>query len=218
MLTKQVMDGIGHELAFWKDFVQTPRFIDGWVADIKTPEFRDEVYNWLCSLPAYPNLQVLDVGSGAVSIINGSLPKENITTVDPLGTLYPIIFDYARYGLRPPIGCGGEEMDFDSEFDVAHISNAIDHTQNPENCFKKMMRAVKSGGYVVVQGFEDEAISENWEGFHQYNFSMDPQSGIVSYSKKDGEKVELVGEQVYINRSFSDHMKKWWIISIYKKH
>jgi hypothetical protein len=34
--------GIAHEVNFWKGFIKTPRFMYGWVPEIKTPELADE--------------------------------------------------------------------------------------------------------------------------------------------------------------------------------
>jgi hypothetical protein len=128
MLTRNIMEAIGHELAFWKGFVTNPRFLDGWVSsNVKTPELHDEIYDFLLSLQNYRNMSVLDIGSGAVSILNGTFPSNNIVCVDPLGSLYPIIFDYKAYGINPPIPCGGEEIEFQEQFDIVHCSNAIDH-------------------------------------------------------------------------------------------
>lgn len=217
MLTKDVMAGIAHELSFWKEFVQTPRFLDGWVADIKTPELTPDIYEWLIKLPRQRILKVLDVGSGVVSILNGTFPKENITTVDPLGSLYPIIFDYQKYGIAPPIGCGGEEMDFENVFDIVHMSNAIDHSQDPGGCFRKLMAAARPGGIVVVQGFENEAISEDWQGFHQWNFTMNAESGEVTYSGRDGKPIPLRGNQVFSRYLPNHHGDRAWFISVWQK-
>ena len=138
MLTKKIMMGIAHELGFWKGFVKEKRFIEGWIpSDKKTPDLQPEIYDFFCALPNFHHLKVLDIGSGAVSVLNGTFPKYNITTVDPLGALYPFIFNYSEHGITPPIPCGGEEIDFMSEFDIVHISNAIDHSQDPMEVFKK---------------------------------------------------------------------------------
>lgn len=217
MLTRLVMDGIAHELNFWKGFVQTPRFLEGWVGDHKTPELKDQMYAWLRALPSPDSLKVLDVGSGAVSLLNGSFPKHNITTVDPLGSLYPFIFDYAAHGIAPPIACGGEDMEFENEFDIVHISNAIDHTQDPKVCFEKLVKAARPGGFVAIQGFENEAVSENWAGFHQWNFVMDQETGEIGYSGRDGINIKLEGEQVYKLYLPAPEIGRAWFISVWKK-
>jgi SAM-dependent methyltransferase len=197
MLTQDIMTAIGHELLFWKSFVKTDRFLKGWVAaDIKTPELQQEIYDFLTSFPDYREKKVLDVGSGAVSILNGTFPEENITTVDPLGALYPVIFDYEAYGIRAPIPCGGKNMNFSNKFDIVHCSNAIDHSQNPLAVYKNMHHACRDGGIVVLQSFTDEAINQNWEGFHQFNFNIS-QNGNIIYTDQKNNCVKLGGEQVF---------------------
>jgi len=89
---------IEHELNFWKGFVQTERFLVGWCGHHKTPELREQVADFILSVPHH---KVLDVGSGVVSILNGLIPKENITTADPLGDHYKTIFDYQSHGMKP---------------------------------------------------------------------------------------------------------------------
>lgn len=175
------LQAIYHELNFWKGFVRTHRFLDGWVGKKKTPELHQTVYDFIQN--QHRNfidggltsehgraLNVLDVGSGVVSILNGSTP--NVTAVDPLGDLYGLIFDYNKFRLNPPIAYPCEELPYDGEFDIVHMSNALDHTQKPYTCFWKLMQSVKYGGHLIIQGFENEAKFENWQGFHQWNFTL----------------------------------------------
>jgi len=217
MLTQDIMEAIGHELRFWKEFVQTPRFLRGWVDDsIKTPELQQDIYEYITKMPGFKEKKVLDIGSGAVSILNGTFPKDNITAIDPLGSLYSLVFDYEKYGIRPPICCGGEAMNFVNQFDIVHCSNAIDHTQDPMTVYRNMHRACRSGGIVIIQSFIDEAVHENWEGFHQWNFRVSD-IGKVSFSNRHGKEFHLPGEQVYFN-FIKDHLPgKDFFISAWKK-
>ena len=60
-----------HEIDFWREFVKTDRFLQGWCSNTKTPELRQFVYDFIQEyLPE--NGEVLDVGSGAVSLLHGS--------------------------------------------------------------------------------------------------------------------------------------------------
>jgi SAM-dependent methyltransferase len=167
------LDGLQHEFLFWKGFVKTPRFIDGWVADIKTPELNEYVYNFIKTLlDANPGLNVLDAGSGAVSLLNGTVPKGNLTAIDPLGFLYEEIFDYNAHNITPPKTLQAERVHLGlgtGKYDVVHISNALDHTQVIEAAYENLMKCVKNGGVLIVQGFEKEATFENFSGFHQHD-------------------------------------------------
>lgn len=166
-MTTLELQGIKHELAFWQGFVKTDRFLKGWVANIKTPELNNSVADFILSVT---HDKVLDVGSGVVSILNGLVP---VRAVDPLGGLYELIFDYKKYGVTPPIALPAEEIPFHDDYDIVHCSNAIDHSQEPFDGIFNLFQACKTGGYVILQGFTNEATHEKHAGFHQYNVDID---------------------------------------------
>lgn len=211
------LSAIAHELNFWKGFVQTKRFLEGWVKNIKTPELRDVVHNYIKN-NLKPNGSVLDVGSGVVSILNGTVPKEQLTAVDPLGDLYQIIFDYGKHQIKPPIAIPCEEIgiDFWGAYDIVHISNALDHTQNPFEAYSNLLKAVKPYGYIIIQGFENEAEFEKWQGFHQFNLRLGDQ--FITVTDKDGNTTTLnenIEQVVHAERI--EFEKKAWFIWIAKK-
>lgn len=203
-----MIQAIAHELKFWKEFVKTGRFLNGWVANIKTPELHQPVYNFLKN----KNFKVLDLGSGVVSILNGTV--KDLTPCDPLGELYECIFDYKKHKLPPPLPIAAEDLEFKEEFDVVHISNALDHSQNPRKAFEKMLQASKE--YVIVQGFENEAIFENWQGFHQWNMTLDEH---LKISGKNG--INLNSKEFNLQIILKQVIpldNKNWIIFIAKKN
>lgn len=219
METTKFLSGIAHELKFWKGFVKTERFCNGWLPNIKTPELNQGVYEFIRDLANYPGyidrggLKVLDVGSGVVSILNGTIPKENITTADPLGELYELVFDYKSHLLKAPEPYPGEELPYNEEFDVVHMSNAIDHSQDPVLTLKKLYDSCKTGGYIIVQGFENEGSFEQWAGFHQWDISYD--NGYMKIADKDGN-LKIVGDYVskthFLGKVTSDKIWAIWII------
>jgi SAM-dependent methyltransferase len=177
-MTTLELHGIYHELAFWQQFVKTDRFLKGWVGKVKTPELNQEVADFIKSVP---HDTVLDVGSGVCSILNGLV---NVTPCDPLGHLYKLIFDFERHKLKAPLPYPAEELPFKNEFDIVHISNALDHTQETRKALDLLLQAVKPGGYLIVQGFFNEATHENWQGFHQWDISLDDHGCMVILGKK----------------------------------
>jgi SAM-dependent methyltransferase len=213
-MTTTELHGIYHELAFWQQFVKTERFLNGWVKKIKTPELHDEVAQFILSVR---NDTVLDVGSGVVSILNGLV---NVRAVDPLGDLYRLIFDYERHKVHPPMAFPAEELPFKNEYDIVHISNAIDHTQNPYKAYNSLFKAVKPGGYLIIQGFENEATHENWQGFHQNDIFVeeiwDDRKDYLLRLKREDELIETISECPYklIQKTIGD---KRWFIWIVKK-
>lgn len=209
---------IEHELNFWKGFVQTERFLIGWCGEGKTPELRQEVADIILSVPHH---KVLDCGSGVVSILNGLIPKESITAADPLGEHYQTIFDYKSVEIDSPLAFPAEELPFENEFDIVHISNALDHSQDPAEAFKKLMAAVKPGGLLIIQGFENEGKFENWQGFHQWNIELSkPDTHRPDYSLiltgKDGRETILDSGPAE-NFLFDLGNGKTWFIWVQKK-
>lgn len=197
-MTTKELHGIYHELAFWKEFVKTDRFLNGWVKKVQTPELHLEVAEFVKSVK---HDKVLDVGSGVVSILNGLV---DVTAVDPLGDLYKLVFDYERHKLTAPLAYPAEEIPFRNEFDIVHISNALDHTQKPVIAYNRLINAVKPGGYLIVQGFENEGTFENWAGFHQNDLwiddnklRLDTKGGFVEYIDFDPHfvKIKPLGEK-----------------------
>lgn len=201
--------GSDHEINFWKGFVKTERFLTGWCGPEKTPELNDIVYEFIKkNLPE--GGKVLDCGSGVCSILNGTVPNDNLIVTDLLAAEYAKIFDYRKHDIVQPIPIGCEDLPYVNQFDIVHISNALDHTQNPVVAFEFLKRAVKPGGYLIVQGFENEGEYENWQGFHQWNLSLTEQgqiriaskSGEISYTEctKDFHRVyvELLGREWFI--------------------
>ena len=204
-MTTLELHGIYHELAFWQQFVKTDRFLNGWVKKVKTPELNQEVADFILSVK---NDSVLDVGSGVCSLLNGLV---NVTACDPLGDLYRLIFDYERHKLTPPLAIPAEYLKYSNEFDIVHISNALDHCQNPGDALDRLIDAVKPGGYLIVQGFCNEAEHENWQGFHQFNLDL-TESGILRIKGKSGELVPLFTAHMYKKIDIGN--KKWfyWIV------
>lgn len=150
-------DRLLQELEYWKEFVKTERFLTGWCSQSKTPELRKEAYNFIDEyLLKNPDAKVLDVGSGVVSILNGTIPRDQLTCTDPLGSFFPDLFKYKSYRIDPPFSFSAEDLPFLEEFDIVHMSNALHLTDHPIKAINKMYDACKIGGYIIIHGFERE--------------------------------------------------------------
>lgn len=163
------LQAVAHEVAFWQRFVRTARFSENWASKTPNPELRPGVAEFFRERP---EARVLDVGSGVVSLLRGTVPVKNLVPADPLSPLYEIVFDYPAAGIRPPIPIAAEELEFEERFDVVHISNALDHCQDPAEAYRRLWRAVRPGGWLFVQGFFREAEHEKGEGFHRWNLHV----------------------------------------------
>lgn len=206
-MTSLELHGIYHELNFWKGFVKTDRFLNGWVKKVKTPELNNEVADFILSVP---HEKVLDVGSGVCSLLNGIC---NPLTVDPLGDLYKLIFNYENHRLASPLPIPAEEISFKDEFDIVHISNALDHCQSPPDAIERLYDAVKPGGFLIVQGFCDEAVYEQWQGFHQWNLDVDDEGALIMSGK---HIVSIYDKVPHKWKKLAINDKEWFYLIIKK--
>lgn len=217
-MTTKELSGISHELKFWQGFVKTERFLKGWVADCVTPELNHQVYDFIHGMltqsPNRHEVSILDVGSGVVSILNGLVPKANLTAVDPLGELYELVFDYGKHKISPPLPLPAEELEWVEKYDIVHCSNAIDHTQNPMSAYLNLKKAVRPGGFLILQGFENEADYENWQGFHQWNVELVTDETLVKEPTLciRGKQMEhSIGNAHFCKKVIFENNKSWFI-------
>jgi ubiquinone/menaquinone biosynthesis C-methylase UbiE len=232
MENQTTTDGFAHEIDFWKWFVESDRFLLNWVRPNVNPEIRanhpdvaqcfDNFYHESNSR----ELAVLDVGSGALPWIKGIIPAMNLVACDPLAEEYEKIFDYKAHGQISPVKAFAESLPFDdNSFDIVHCSNALDHTQNPYKAILEMERVCRPGGMILIQGFENEAINENWQGLHQWNI-RECKTHLEIRSKEDHETGSVLSyldhkpdEIIYANTTTiqtGPHSERNWFVFAYK--
>lgn len=226
-------DGFTHEIDFWRRFVKSPRFLNNWVYPNVNPEIRanhpdvaqcfDNFYHKSNSR----ELDVLDVGSGALPWIKGILPNVRLTACDPLAEEYAKIFDYDAHSQDAPVKAFAESLPFgDNSFDIVHCSNALDHTQNPYKAILEMERVCRPDGMILIQGFENEAVHENWQGLHQWNI-RECKTHLEVRSKEDHETGSVLSyldhkpnKIIYANTSTvktDPHTERNWFVFAYKR-
>lgn len=59
-----------------------------------------------------------------------------------------------------------------SSFDLVNCTNALDHSFEPLRGIIETLRVVKAGRPVFLAHSRNEAVNENYEGFHQFNFDV----------------------------------------------
>ena len=234
MENQTTTDGFEHELGFWGWFVGSPRFLNNWVFPEQNPEIRanhPDAARCFDNFAAARNqewdiIDVLDVGSGALPWIKGVLPNMRLTACDPLAEEYAKIFDYALHGQKQPVKAFAEALPFDdNSFDIVHCSNALDHTQNPYKAILEMERVCRPGGMILIQGFENEAIHEGWQGLHQWNIRQ-CKTHLEVRSKEDHETGSVLSyldhkpdEIIYANTTTIQtgaHAERNWFVFAYK--
>ena len=222
-------DGVRDEESFWESFVQTERFFTNWCKSSPNPELNIEI-DLLISIVANNsknNIRILDIGSGPVSILSRCTNSQKIflQSVDPLADFYKSILpsNINEFDVNIPESVPAEDLSekFDDDFfDIVHIRNALDHTVDPLRCLNEMYKITKESGYMVIHGFENEAVWENWIGMHQWNLYLDNESLIVS--NKDGivgNTLEIFQNKVCVLLSSSTKLPngKTWITYILEK-
>lgn len=194
-------EGSDVEIAFWREFCQSKRFIDNFCVLEPNPEIDPDIELFIKGYAVAENRhgnipKMLDIGSGPVSMFSRSFAEERVDlkAADPLANEYSKLWDASPFtGLVMPVACSVEDLsrEFDAdEFDVTHIRNALDHAANPLVGLDEMLKITKPGGFLIVHGFANEAEAEQWQGFHQWNLCWAPGNDFT-VTGKGGVKYSL---------------------------
>jgi hypothetical protein len=189
------------ELRHWREFCRSERFIENFCIREPNPEIDSDVELFIKGYAANANAygivpKVLDIGSGPVSMLSRSFSGESVDlhAADPLADDYLQLWDPDRFkGLVLPVACSIETLTENfgrEEFEITHIRNALDHSANPFMGLDEMLNVTKPGGFVIVHGFANEARSEQWQGFHQWDLCWAPNNDFTIRGK-DGVKHSL---------------------------
>lgn len=94
------------------------------------------------------NSKILDVGCGIKTVLH-FLPGNLKIGVDSLADEYVKIYDYPKdIKIEKSFG---EKLKYQNNFfDVVFITNALDHTKNPENVIMEIYRVLKNKGFIAL--------------------------------------------------------------------
>lgn len=92
------------------------------------------------------------------------LTKNYLKSAPPI----PVSFSFAE-----DLSCRFEE----EKFDIINCTNALDHTVAPMWALIEMCLILKKGGRIFLSHRKNEAVVENYEGFHQWNFDQSEDNG-----------------------------------------
>lgn len=169
------MNGIRSELEYWDQYIETRGYGNDEefreYTAMKRPFILDDDLE-------LPYSKVIDVGSGPFSIC-GTMSKKgkiDFKAVDIMAPIYERVKE--RFGLSTevkPEFAILEELASSlgvEQFDIVHISNALDHTFDPMRGIWQLLAICKVSGKIILQHHQNEAEAAGYNGLHQWNCTL----------------------------------------------
>ena len=188
------LKGIAYEVAFWNNVY---RWNHGFRALMNWSNYGSvidlELFDANQFLIGIDHPQVLDVGCGMSYATGNHVKREKILEpldihyVDPLAWYFNDILKRNNRNL-PAITFG--MMEYLSSFypnhniDLVIIQNALDHSSNPVKGIVEAINALRMGGILYLNHHPNEAETEHYKGFHQYNITVKDEQ-LVIWNKKE---------------------------------
>ncbi|WP_243313979.1 class I SAM-dependent methyltransferase [Fundidesulfovibrio agrisoli] len=185
-------EGKRSELEFWKNYINSSPFLKYWCEEDINPELDLEIDIFIKGVGHMLNalgrrIDVLDAGSGPGSILSHAFDQidASLVATDPLADEYDELWqnEVCKKRVCRPVVCAGEDLAAKfgpRAFDVCHIRNALDHTANPIIVIQQFIHVTRPKGFIVIQGFENEATKMNWTGFHQWNIHCEDNDMVIT--------------------------------------
>lgn len=172
------IDGIDSEIQFWLGYMKNKggQFSEGFAFTVEP----NKHFTLEEDLPAKTSgiVKFIDVGSGPFSRcgIKTDLVQLQCTAMDPLAGAYNAL--KKRYNLENGVVVQEGMVELlnyyyeSNSFDIVHMSNSMDHCFDAIFALYQLLNICKIGGKVILRHSENEALNENYEGFHQWNLSL----------------------------------------------
>lgn len=176
------ISGIDNEVLFWEEFFSQK---SKWQDDFKrrtseNPDFKYSNFNLESR-----TIKVLDVGAGPISDVGIRMDgkKIDLCACDPFSDVYNSILE--KNNIKPYVVTEFALLEKLSQFypkqsfDMVCMHNALDHAFDPIIGLNEMMMVLKKGGNIMLAHAKDEAENENYNGFHQWNISVESENLII---------------------------------------
>jgi SAM-dependent methyltransferase len=143
--------------------------------------------------------RLLEVGSGPVSFLASGIDEGLLTVVavDPLARPYRALLRLydLPYPIQPLPGRGEllVKQFTPASFDIVYSSNALDHSISPRRCIEQMCQVLRSGGFLLLEGFVREGSQGNWIGLHQHDLFTE--QGCLIHVDHAGQRTNLTADQ-----------------------
>ena len=175
------LNGLEGEVAFWKNWFhsQGSQWPDDYLArttvGVSPSEILIQTLQEIVSKKNLDSVEICDIGSGPISVAANVFSKSNfqggrLTLFDPLANFYAKFLSEAGLNLPTPIFGLGETLQCKNTFDIIYARNSIDHSFDAPLAVLNLIDQVRVGGYCVFEHYENEALLENYDGIHHWNF------------------------------------------------
>jgi SAM-dependent methyltransferase len=172
------LTGIDDEIAFWQQWADTRG--GQWPQDYANridPGFplQPHIARWLD--PSAARVRILDVGAGPATYVGRRWEGHEVelVAVDALAERYDAALRFRDALPVRTLQCETERLTErfpEGSFDFVNARNTLDHSYDPLECIRQMLRVARPGGHVGLWHFADEAEREAYAGLHQWNFSV----------------------------------------------
>jgi len=180
-LFQSYFDGLQLEEKFWKDWFlnkggEWPQdYEDRTSVSKKPPEVLISQVHDCIKKNDLQSINVCDVGSGPISVASNILEFTSVPgtflAFDPLARAYSrMLQEHSLDQIQKPIFSLAENFPRQTLFDVIYSRNAIDHSFDAPRSVLSLASALKIGGRLVLNHFENEASYEKYDGIHHWNF------------------------------------------------
>ncbi len=194
IITTKWLGGISYEIAFWNNVYRWPHTFKGmmgWAnygSKIELEGFDANEF-----LQKFDEPHVYDVGCGMSYAIGDKLERDghliplDVHYVDPLAIHFNDILRRHKKDL-PLIEFGMAEYLSafipNSDASLITIQNALDHSSMPIKGIVEALVSLRMGGVLYLNHHPNEAETEKYKGFHQYN--VDERDGnLIIWNKQE---------------------------------
>lgn len=174
----------GSEVNFWIQFIVKNHNEEFFVNNQLNPNlpFQEELKKYV---KAGNQAKILDVGSGPFTLLGRIWDgiKLDITAIDPLADEYNKIFSKLKINVPVKPRKGNveniSELFPENYFDFIYMSNSLDHSYNPLEGLRQLIKVVKQNSIIYLSHWINEAEHNNYYGFHQWNLCFEDNNFII---------------------------------------
>lgn len=178
------VNGIPYELAYWKGIFSNKNRITSLLNYSKlNSEIELSYFDAQSFLKAKQNPIVVDAGCGMSFAIGNRLGNKelNVFYIDPLAPFYNKVIQKEKLNF-PNVTFGF--IEYISSFipqkaSLIIVQNALDHSENPIKGIIECMEGLEINGVLYLKHFKNEAETEHYKGFHQFNICIENDELII---------------------------------------